>query len=50
MGLTAEPCSKQKTNNQQLLKNKLKLTLKYALNHRFETRVFNFQFPTRPNI
>ena len=49
-GLTAESCWKPNTNNQQLLRNKLKLTLKYALNLRFETQVFNSQFPTRPNI
>ena len=50
MGLIAESCRKPNTNNQQLLKNKLKLTLKYALNLRFETRGFNSQFPIRPDM
>ena len=39
MGLTAEPCSKQ-TNNQQLLRNKLKLKLKYGVNLRFKTQIW----------
>ena len=49
LGLTAESCSKPNTNNHQLLRNKLKLTLKYALNLR--SPGFQFPvFPTRPNI
>ena len=38
--MTAKPCSKQKTNNQQLLRNKLKLKLKYGVNLRFETQIW----------
>ena len=37
--LTVEPCRKTKTNNQQLLRNKLKLKLKYEVNLRFETQI-----------
>ena len=33
-----------------MLRNKIKLTLKYALNLRLETQVFSSQFPTRPDI
>ena len=40
LGLTAESCRKPKTNNQQLLRNKLKLALKYELNIRFETQIW----------
>ena len=40
LDLTAKPCSKQKTNNQQLLRNKLKLKLKYGVNLRFETQIW----------
>jgi hypothetical protein len=40
-GLTPEPCGYYpKTNNQQLLRNKLKL--KYKLNLRFETQINNW--------
>ena len=39
LGLTAEPCRKPKANDQQLLKNKLKLKLKYEVNLRFETQI-----------
>ena len=37
---TAEPGRKTKTNNQQLLRNKLKLELKYEVNIRFETQIW----------
>ena len=40
LGLTTEPCRKPKTNNQQLLRNKLKLKLKYEVNLRFETKIW----------
>jgi hypothetical protein len=39
LGLTAESCRKPKTNNQQLLRKKLKLELKYEVNLRFETQI-----------
>ena len=39
LGLTAEPCRKPKTNNQQLLRNKLKLKLKYEVKLKFETKI-----------
>ena len=38
--MTAESCRKPKTNNQQLLRNKLKLELKYEVNLRFETQIW----------
>ena len=40
LGLTAESCRKSKTNNQQLLRDKLKLELKYEVNIRFETQIW----------
>jgi hypothetical protein len=40
LGLTAEPCRKPKANNQQLLRNKLKLKLKHEVNLRFETQIW----------
>ena len=39
LGLTTEPSRKPKTNNQELLRNNLKLKLKYEVNLRFETQV-----------
>ena len=38
--MTAESCRKSKTNNQQLLRDKLKLKLKYEVNIRFETQIW----------
>ena len=40
LGSTAESCRKPKTNNQQLLRNKLTLELKYEVNLRFETQIW----------
>ena len=40
LGLTADFCRKPKTNNKQLLRNKLKLELKYEVNLRFETQIW----------
>ena len=40
LDLIAEPCRKPKINNQQLLRNKLKLKLKYEVNPRFETQIW----------
>jgi hypothetical protein len=40
LGLTAESYRKPKTNNQQLLRNKLKMELKYDVNLRFETQIW----------
>ena len=40
MGLIVKPCRKPKNNNQQLLRNKLKLELKYEVNLRFETQIW----------
>jgi hypothetical protein len=37
--LTAEPCRKPKTDNQQMLRNNLKLKLKYEVNLRDETQI-----------
>jgi hypothetical protein len=37
--LTAESYRKPKSNNQQLLRNKLKLELKYEVNLSFETQI-----------
>ena len=48
--LQQKSCRKPNTNNQPLLSNNLKLTLKYALNVWSETRVFDSQYTTRPNI
>ena len=36
--MTAEPCRKPNTDNQQLLRNKKNPKLKYEVNLRFETR------------
>ena len=44
--MTAEPFRKPKNNNQQLLRNKLKLKLKYEVNPRFESRI-NIQVQTQ---
>ena len=38
--MTVESYKKPKTNNQQLLRNKLKLELKYEVNLRFETQIW----------
>ena len=40
LGLTAESYKKIKTSNQQLLRNKLKLELRYEVNLRFETQIW----------
>ena len=44
--MTAEPFRKPKNNNQQFLRNKLKLKLKYEVNPRFESRI-NIQVQTQ---
>ena len=38
--MTAESCRKSKTYNQQLLRDNLKLELKYEVNIRFETQIW----------
>ena len=40
LDFTAESCRKPKTNNQQLLRNNLKLQLKYEVNLRVETQIW----------
>ena len=40
LDLTAEPCRKPKTNNQQLSRNKLKMKLKYEVKLMFETQIW----------
>ena len=39
LGLNPEPCRKPKTNNQQFLRDKLKLKLKCEVNLRFKTQI-----------
>ena len=39
LGFIAQFCRKPKTSNQQLLRNKLELELKYEVNLRFETQI-----------